>query len=194
MRVAIIPARGGSARIPRKNVRPFFGRPIIAYSIDAARLCALFDRIIVSTDDEEIARIARSNGAEVMMRSENLATAGTQDIGSLVVQRLCERDKAPRHACVIYATAPLMLPHDIVRGFQALEGELFSYAVHEKTGIDAGAFYWAEGWALLHNFPLGPRTVKVPMPDERVQDINVEIDWLECEQKYMRLHPECARS
>ena len=62
MRIAIIPARGGSKRIPRKNIRPFAGQPLIAYSIKAARECGLFDHVIVSTDDKEIAAIARRAG------------------------------------------------------------------------------------------------------------------------------------
>ena len=65
MNVAVIPARGGSKRIPRKNIRPFCGRPIIAYSIKAARQSNLFDRVLVSTDDLEIAEIAKEYGAEV---------------------------------------------------------------------------------------------------------------------------------
>ncbi len=62
MRLAVIPARGGSKRIPRKNMRPFAGKPIIATSIDAARACGLFDQVVVSTDDEEIAEVAREPG------------------------------------------------------------------------------------------------------------------------------------
>ena len=74
MKVAVIPARGGSKRIPRKNIRPFMGRPMIAHSIEAAQACALFDRILVSTDDEEIAVVARSHGAEVpFMRPPELS-------------------------------------------------------------------------------------------------------------------------
>ena len=68
MKIAVIPARGGSKRIPRKNIRAFAGKPIIAYSIAAARECGLFDRIIVSTDDEEIAAVARAFGAETPFR------------------------------------------------------------------------------------------------------------------------------
>ncbi|MBU0909357.1 MAG: pseudaminic acid cytidylyltransferase, partial [Proteobacteria bacterium] len=64
MKVAIIPARGGSKRIVGKNIKPFMGKPVIAYSIEAARLSGLFDRIIVSTDAEEIAAVAREFGAE----------------------------------------------------------------------------------------------------------------------------------
>ena len=65
MRLAVIPARGGSKRIPRKNVRPFAGQPMICHAIDAARAAGVFDRIVVSTDDAEIAEVARAAGAEV---------------------------------------------------------------------------------------------------------------------------------
>ena len=69
--IAIIPARGGSKRIPRKNIRPFFGKPIISYSIQAALKAAVFDRVIVSTDDPEIAEVGRTYGAEIpFLRSE----------------------------------------------------------------------------------------------------------------------------
>ena len=74
MNVAIIPARGGSKRIPRKNIKEFCGKPMIAWSIEAAQKSGVFDRIIVSTDDEEIAEVARKYGAEVpFMRPEELS-------------------------------------------------------------------------------------------------------------------------
>lgn len=197
MKVCIIPAKGNSQRIPRKNLRPLFGRPIMAYSIDTARRCGLFDRIIVSTDDEEAAKVARGHGAEVMMRSPALENIGTQELGSIIVKRLCDRDKTPRHVCVLYATAPLLLPSDLGDGLleMAAQNALYAYAVHETTLEHAGAYYWGEGWAFLHEIPLvGPRTVMMPLPDERVVDVNTEIDWRECERKYAALHPECARS
>ena len=75
--IAIIPARGGSKRIPRKNIKPFMGKPIIAYSIEAAMQSELFDEVMVSTDDEEIAEIARKYGAKVpFMQSEYLLFPG----------------------------------------------------------------------------------------------------------------------
>lgn len=81
MRVAIIPARGGSKRIPRKNIKLFAGLPIIAYSIKAAQASGVFDRIIVTTDDEEIADVARSFGAEVpFMRPPELSDDHTATI------------------------------------------------------------------------------------------------------------------
>jgi len=74
VKLAVIPARGGSKRIPHKNIRPFAGKPIIAYSIQAALKCDLFDKVIVSTDDDKIANIARQFGAETpFLRPANLA-------------------------------------------------------------------------------------------------------------------------
>ncbi|DAB32064.1 MAG TPA: pseudaminic acid cytidylyltransferase, partial [Sulfurospirillum sp. UBA11407] len=73
MNVAIIPARGGSKRIPKKNIKEFCGKPMIAYSIEAAKKSELFDKIVVSTDDESIAQVAKSFGAEVLKRPKELA-------------------------------------------------------------------------------------------------------------------------
>lgn len=110
MNVAIIPARGGSKRIPRKNIKEFCGKPMIAYSIEAAIESALFDRIIVSTDDEEIAEISKHWGAEVpFMRPKELSDDFTPTIPviSHAIEQL--RQEAPVNiACCIYATAPFI--------------------------------------------------------------------------------------
>lgn len=122
MRVAIIPARGGSKRIPRKNIKPFADLPIIAYSIKAAQESALFDRIIVTTDDEEIAKVARSFGAEVpFMRPKELSDDHTATIPVIAhaIQTL-QNDCVITHACCIYATAPFIRPLDITNAYNAL--------------------------------------------------------------------------
>ena len=123
MRVAIIPARAGSKRIPGKNVRPFCGKPIISYSIKAAIETGLFDKIIVSTDSQEIAKIAQSFGAEIpFMRPAQLADdfAGTAPV--LVHALNCFKYNGffPEFFCCIYATAPFINPNDIIRGFELL--------------------------------------------------------------------------
>ncbi|MDT8440441.1 MAG: pseudaminic acid cytidylyltransferase [Desulfuromonadales bacterium] len=130
--VAIIPARGGSKRIPGKNIKPFAGKPIIAYSIAAALECGLFDRVIVSTDDEEIAAVSRSLGAEVpFLRPAELADdyAGT---GAVVKHCLAwlQDHKARRadYACCIYATAPFLRPEDLREGLRLLTETGKSYA------------------------------------------------------------------
>jgi N-acylneuraminate cytidylyltransferase len=109
--VAIITARGGSKRIPRKNIRPFLGRPIIGYSIEAALQSELFDEVMVSTDDDEIAEIARGCGAEVPFRrsgemSNDYAT--TADVLREVLGEYGHQGRSFDHACCIYPTAPFV--------------------------------------------------------------------------------------
>lgn len=130
MRVAIIPARGGSKRIPGKNIRPFLGHPMISWPIAVARASGLFDRVLVSTDDAAIAAAAREAGAEVpFLRDAALAddhatvTAVVQD----AVRRLNLTDDAM--ACLIYATAALIRPADLRAGLDALEATGADYAL-----------------------------------------------------------------
>lgn len=126
MKVAIIPARGGSKRIPKKNIRPFEGKPIIAYSIEAARATGLFDRIIVSTDDEEIARVAESFGADVpFFRPANIADdmTGTAPVIKHGVETLRAAGDHITFACCIYATAPFVRASDLINGFTALDAK-----------------------------------------------------------------------
>ncbi|WP_303830557.1 pseudaminic acid cytidylyltransferase [Asticcacaulis taihuensis] len=131
-RVAIIPARGGSKRIPRKNIKPFFGRPMISYSIRAAQESGLFDSVVVSTDDEEIAEVARSFGADIpFMRPADLANdhAGT---GAVVIHALewFEENGVDYDAvCCIYATAPLLDPERLKEGWEKLQGKRFAFSV-----------------------------------------------------------------
>lgn len=134
MKIAIIPARGGSKRIPRKNVRPFAGKPLIAYSIEAARNSGLFDHIIVSTDDEEIAAIARQYGAETpFVRPPELSNdhATTVPVIRHAVQWVQEHLGPVELACCIYATAPfiqasaLRAAHELLLAKQ-VQGYVFS--------------------------------------------------------------------
>ncbi len=130
--IAIIPARGGSQRIPRKNIRAFHGRPIIAWPIAAARDSGLFTRIIVSTDDKEIAAVAREHGAEVpFTRPARLADGHT---GTLAVTRhaldwLAEQDQLDvERACCLYATAPFVTPDLLRAGRTALRRQEADFA------------------------------------------------------------------
>ena len=134
MIVAIIPARGGSKRIPRKNIRPFAGKPIIAHSISAARDAGVFDRIIVSTDDEEIAAVARTWGAETpFLRPRELADdyAGTNEVVAHALEWLAAGGTPADLACCIYATAPFVTGNSLRRGLQALQdtGKEFAFSV-----------------------------------------------------------------
>lgn len=117
-RIAIIPARGGSKRIPRKNIRPFMGAPMISYPIKVALQSGLFDKVVVSTDDEEIAEIARQYGAEVpFLRSSKNSDdfSGTGDVMYEVLRRYeCENEFFDE-ACCIYATTPLMKVDHLIK-------------------------------------------------------------------------------
>lgn len=135
MRVAIIPARGGSKRIPRKNIKIFAGLPIIAHSIKAAQESELFDRIIVTTDDEEIADVARSFGAEIpFMRPQELSDDHTATIPVIAhaVQTL-QKQFVIDTACCIYATAPFIRPEDIKLAYNALITHNKQYAFPVTT-------------------------------------------------------------
>ncbi len=122
--LAIIPARGGSKRIPRKNIKDFLGKPIIAYSIETALKSNLFDEVMVSTDDEEIAEVAKEYGAEVpFMRSAENADdyATTVDVLLEVLAEYEKRNFDFDHVCCLYATAPFVTENDLKKGFDLLE-------------------------------------------------------------------------
>jgi len=126
MRLAVIPARGGSKRIPRKNIREFCGKPMIAWSIEAARVSGCFDRILVSTDDEEIAAVARQHGAETpFVRPAELANdhAGTTPVVQHAVLWQRAQGAAPAQVCCLYATAPFVQAADLREGLRLLESE-----------------------------------------------------------------------
>ena len=124
--VAVIPARGGSKRIPHKNIKTFCGKPMIAYSIEAAKDAGIFDRIIVSTDSKEIASIAKEFGAEVpFMRPCELADdhAGTDAVVFHALKRLMEDGEKIDYICCIYATAPFVKAEYIIKGYNILRDE-----------------------------------------------------------------------
>lgn len=121
--LAIIPARGGSKRIPGKNIRNFLGQPIISYSIRAALDSGLFDEVMVSTDDEEIARCAIEYGAKVpFMRSSGNSDdhATTLDVLEEVLESYHQRNRVFENLCCIYATAPLIAVNDLKNGYRKL--------------------------------------------------------------------------
>lgn len=108
--VAIIPARGGSKRIPRKNIKEFFGKPLIAYSIETALESNLFEKVVVSTDDKEIAKIAKEYGAEVIKRPDELADDFTPTIPVIAhaIEVISKDMEDIQAVCCIYATAPFL--------------------------------------------------------------------------------------
>ena len=136
MKIAIIPARGGSKRIPKKNIKEFSGRPIIAWSIEAAKMCKMFDRIIVSTDDYEIAAIAKQLGADVpFMRPKHLADdyTGTSAVVKDVIQNIHKNGEHVSYVCCIYATAPFISSKYLIKAYQDLINQNKSYAFSVTT-------------------------------------------------------------
>lgn len=129
MRLAVIPARGGSKRIPRKNIKLFCGKPMIAWSIEAALQSGSFDRVVVSTDDAEIAEVARAWGAQVpFMRPAELSDdyTGTTAVIAHAVDWFDRQGVTPAQVCCIYATAPFIASEDIRNGL----------AILNETGCD----------------------------------------------------------
>jgi len=121
MIIAIIPARGGSKRIPKKNIKDFLGKPIISYSITAALKSKLFDEIMASTDDMQIAEISKSLGAKVpFMRSKENSNdyAGTSDVILEVLDKYKENGNIFDYCCCIYPTAPFITPEKLKKSFE----------------------------------------------------------------------------
>ena len=130
MRVAIIPARGGSKRIPRKNIRKFSGKPIIAWSIKAALDSGCFDRVIVSTDDDEIASVAQQYGAVTpFKRPAELSGdyTGTIPVIRHAIEWFMAHGEKPEQVCCIYATAPFLVPEELHLGLQMLNDSKKDY-------------------------------------------------------------------
>lgn len=131
MKLAIIPARGGSKRIPRKNIKPFGGKPMIAWSIEAALKSDCFDHIIVSTDDQEIADIAIKHGASVpFIRPAELSDdqTGTIPVIRHAIDWFNQQGNSVEQACCLYATAPFVQAKDIQQGLEVLQQHQCDYA------------------------------------------------------------------
>lgn len=131
MKLAVIPARGGSKRIPRKNIRNFCGKPIIAYSISAALESGCFDHVVVSTDDEEIAAVAREYGATTpFIRPPEFSNdyAGTIPVIKHAIEWFQKNAIAPEMVCCIYATSPFIHNDDLLKGQKLLISSDAEYA------------------------------------------------------------------
>ncbi len=148
--IAIIPARGGSKRIPKKNIKSFLGKPIIEYSINTALASKLFDRVIVSTDDEEIAELAKAAGADVPFMRSNANSndfASTSEVLIEVLNRLGQLGLTYPYFCCIYPTAPFISPEKLKKGYEMLTQAnydsvfpvcQFSYPIHRALELEAG--------------------------------------------------------
>jgi len=136
MSICIIPARGGSKRIPRKNIREFYGKPIIAWSIEAAKKSKLFNRVVVSTDDLEIAEVAKLYGAEVpFIRSPELADdfTGTIPVVADAIRRLHSLGHNDSEICCLYPTAPFIIISDLRDGYERLKSGNWSFVFSATT-------------------------------------------------------------
>lgn len=203
MKVAIIPARGNSQRIPRKNIRDFHGKPIIAYSITTALESGLFDGgIWVSTEDAEIAAIAQQYGANYLKRPPELAEIdgapdpGTQEVTRHSIEVLTAAGIKADEVCCIYATAPLMTAYYLTLGYRVLMRNpkaAFAYSVGGDQPRDAAQFYWGHARSFLDRIPLHPyaeNVWKIMIPDNQMCDINTEADWARAEHMYQALHDD----
>ena len=142
MRIAVIPARGGSKRIPRKNIRPFAGQPIIFWPIKAALESGLFDKVIVSTDDAEIAEVAREAGASVpFMRPENLSDdyADTKSVVRHAISELKLETEPKVQVCCIYPTSVFVDTQLLSEGFEKLKGGNARFVL-SITSVDSSVY------------------------------------------------------
>jgi len=158
MNIAIIPARGGSKRIPRKNIKYFGGKPIIAWSIEAAISAGVFDMVMVSTDDEEIAKIARLYGAEApFIRPAELSSdyVGITEVVAHAVNWYHKQGIEVQAACCIYATAPFIQSSDLIEGLNKLNSGnwAYSFAATEFASPIFRSFSEIEGGGVEMLFP-----------------------------------------
>lgn len=136
MNVAIIPARGGSKRIVRKNIKEFAGKPMVAYSIECALRSGVFDRVIVSTDDAEISGLSVTFGAEVpFVRPAELSDdrTGITDVIAHAITWLQNKGTSVSAACCIYATAPFIRKDDLKSGWELLNSGNWDYVFSATT-------------------------------------------------------------
>jgi len=193
--LCIIPARGGSRRIPGKNIREFRGWPILWYSLQTALRSGLFSRFIVSTDNDSIARVAqdfRPAPVQVIRRHPDMANddVGTQDVVRHVLHQVEEMEKrvlpGDLPVCCIYATAPMMAAYDLQTGSNlAHEHGCYAMSVGTEPLCDAGQFYWGNAGLFKNGIPLlSTSTRMVPIHPARVCDINTEDDW----QRALRMY------
>ncbi|MBF0186382.1 MAG: acylneuraminate cytidylyltransferase family protein [Magnetococcales bacterium] len=155
--LAIIPMRGGSKRIPKKNIKPFFGKPIFLYTLEEAKKCKLFDEIMISTDSEEIAQLCRDHDGNIpFMRPPELATdeARLGDVCANVIQTYENKEVYFENFCILWATAPMRTAEDIKNAYQLLDEK--TEAVVGVSEFDYPLFcaqYLAQSGELVPVFP-----------------------------------------
>lgn len=183
--LGVIPARGGSKRIPRKNIRDFCGRPLIAWTIAAAKASKL-DEVIVSTEDEEIRNVALSCGAMVTTRPQHLATdtARSVDVAihALEAYESSPLAKAPDVIVLLQPTSPLRTEEDINLALDGLHDAMCLITINSKSGSFApnGCLYVCRRDCLKSGHLTCARPVFLPQED--MPDIDTEADWQEAEK------------
>ena len=168
MIACVIPARGGSKRIPKKNIKMFNGKPMIAWSIEAAKESKIFDKIIISTDDHEIADYAKSLGVSVpFIRPNELSDdyASTADVMAHACKWIKSEDKSTSIVCCLYATAPFIKPTDLIKALEIIQDNNWSYvfSAAEYSSSIYRSFFKDENGGVKMLFP--------EMFDKRSQDL-----------------------
>ncbi|MCX6113054.1 MAG: pseudaminic acid cytidylyltransferase [Proteobacteria bacterium] len=187
--LAIIPARGGSKRIPRKNIKEFCGFPIIKYSIDAALRSGCFDEVMVSTDDDEIASIAKKYGAKVPFLRSKEASCDDASTKAVIKEVLLSYKKMGLdfdHVCCIYPAAPFVTD-TLLNQVRMIwpENENKRSQELEASYHDVGQFYWIRITSFLKkNSIFTDNTMPFELPEIKAQDIDTEQDWKIAETKY----------
>lgn len=193
--VAIIPARGGSVRIPRKNIREFHGKPMLAHAIGTARQADIFDDIVVSTDDDEIGAVASMYGARWIRRSSAMAAddVGTQEVVADALWYLedAKRDSMRfvepyRDVCCIYPCSPMLSAETLIAAHALLVTTGDDYVVPVASWLrDPGQFYFGTARAFRERVPLiGVGTRIIAIDPETECDINTVADWGRAERMY----------
>jgi CMP-N,N'-diacetyllegionaminic acid synthase len=188
--VALIPARSGSVRVPHKNVRPLQGHPLIAYTIAAARDSGVFDAVMVSTDSEDYARIARHYGAEVpFLRDPDIAGSTSPDIEWVmaVLQRLTAEGRPYDAYSILRPTSPFRKPQTIQRAWTAFTEAAGADSLRavEKVEQHPGKMWVVRGGRMVPLLPLSPEDApwhsqqKTTLPEVYVQNASLEIAWTE---------------
>lgn len=170
MKIAVIPARGGSKRIPRKNIKSFFGRPMIAWTIEAAISTGLFDHVLVSTDDDEIAEMSLKLGAEVpFKRPDNLSDdyTATAPVIAHAIEYYEANGVYPDAVCCIYATAPFIDTKDIISAFVTFDQENwdFCFTATDFPAPVFRAFHEGQGGGVEMFFPENFKTRSQDLPE-----------------------------
>lgn len=169
-KLAIIPARGGSKRIPRKNIRDFLGKPILSYSIEIAQRSGLFDEVMVSTDDPEIAALALQYGASVPFTRSLEASndhATTFQVIEEVINEYKNRNSSFNYGCCIYPTAPLLKPETLQEGYHLMLSNRYDVVLPVLE-------FSFPIWRSLVNHPDQPHKVMFQWPEnstKRSQDL-----------------------